>query len=108
MPATPQDAATIWNRAVNHGQALTQRGDVALAALLVFHGEAMNGGVLSALDYRIAPEVDAAIRGYMYFGLDDVAAVIETGRVEVAAADDADENDEVLEQLEQRLDALYH
>jgi hypothetical protein len=40
------EADLIWNRACQGDAATLSPGDRALEALLAFHGQAMNGGVL--------------------------------------------------------------
>src|SRR5215216_5005628 len=73
----PTDADRVWNRAClgeMDGSAL--RGDRALSALLVFHGFAMNGGILHPFDCMQPRQLAAAKSGYRFFGLHDVAELI--------------------------------
>jgi hypothetical protein len=48
-------------------------GDRALAALPLFHGLAMNGGIPHAVECLQPDEQEAARRGYQFFGFDDAA-----------------------------------
>jgi hypothetical protein len=50
---------------------------MALAALLRAHGAVMNGGVDHALEVLSSVELSAAAAGYRYFGLSNVAALME-------------------------------
>jgi hypothetical protein len=52
------------------------RGDRALAALLLFHGLAMNGGLLHPFECLQPRELAAARSGYRFFGFRDVAELI--------------------------------
>ena len=53
-------------------------GDIALAALLSVHNLAMNGGLLHSVENHSQDQIERAIAGYRYFGLDDAAAVVES------------------------------
>jgi len=81
----------IWNRAcLEHGGEAPREGDRALAALLLAHGLAMNGGVLHALGCLSNQERTDAIAGYRYFGLVTAADVFaksyrQTGKAEEAS-----------------------
>jgi hypothetical protein len=77
MPATPD---LVWNRACNGGGEGRRPGDAALAALLRFHGAAMNGGVLHAVESLDADELSAAEDGYGYFGFEDLVKLIAKAR----------------------------
>jgi hypothetical protein len=71
------DADLVWNRACfGKLDACAFRGDRALTALLLFHGLAMNGGVLHAVECLQPRELAAAKSGYRYFGFHDVAELI--------------------------------
>ena len=95
----------IWNRAaMEGGGANPGPGDAALAALLRLHNEAMSSGLLHAVtEARTASQVDAALAGYRYFGLDDVASVVVSVRTEAANAAEDD-----LNHLEGEADSRYH
>jgi hypothetical protein len=73
------DLWRIWNRACMESPrgSLTQPGDRALADMMLFHGLAMNGGVLHALEVLSVDERRAALRGFRYFGLEATAVAIE-------------------------------
>ena len=75
-------------------------GDIALATLLVFHGPAMNGGVLHAVECLSAEKLAAACAGFRYFGIPLVAALLEEAHR--AIADNRD-----LEGLEQDYNERY-
>ena len=71
------DADRVWNRAASQGGGeFARAGDEALTALLRFHGLAMNGGVHHALEVLDDADLEAAIRGYEYFGMAKVAAFL--------------------------------
>ena len=57
------EADQIWNRACNPFALLDEAGDRALRAVLFVHGQVMNGGVGSAVEYRSPDEIEAAIAG---------------------------------------------
>ena len=86
------DADELWNRACEGGGDSPRAGDRALAALLLFHSPAMNGGVLHAVECLSPDQLVAALDGYRHFGFESVAVLI--GEAEKAI------------QLEQDLDTL--
>jgi hypothetical protein len=76
QPVSPTTA--IWNRAaLELGGSSPAVGDLALGALLLVHGAIMNGGVNHAFDCLDSTGIGAAIDGFRYFGLHDVAALLE-------------------------------
>ena len=81
-------------------------GDRALAALLRFHGVAMNGGVLHAVEIRSAEEIQRAIEGYRYLALGDAAGVIEWVQGEAASLD-LESGDDAVGRLEVEADDRY-
>jgi hypothetical protein len=90
----------IWNRAVlNSGGPTPRPGDVALAALMRFHGLAMNGGVEHALEVLSHRELDAAIAGFEHFDMAEVASVL-------AALRSSTSNEKELDMLQERYGAL--
>ena len=90
----------IWNRACV-GEAVEPRsGDVALAALLLFHGPAMNGGVLHAIECIGPARLAEACDGFRYFGFSSVASDLEDASS--ALARNAD-----LDALEKQFDERY-
>ncbi|WP_127549898.1 hypothetical protein [Actinoplanes sp. OR16] len=72
---TPSEADLVWNRAA------AQRGDGAgdrhLSALLLAHGAVMNGGPGHAASSLGSAELDAAVAGFRYFGLKELASVVQ-------------------------------
>lgn len=84
----------IWNRAcLESGGQSPAAGDQALASLLLAHNLAMNGGVVHALECLTQPEVAAAVSGFNYFGLAEVARIFQE------LPDDTEETEERLNQL---------
>jgi len=79
------DAERVWNRACPGEETPGLRdGDLALAAMLLVDGYIQNGGVTHAFD--LPPnELAAGIRGYEYFGLHELVAVIKPHRGEEEA-----------------------
>ena len=70
-------ADRVWNRAaLESGGESPGPGDRALASLLLAHGLAMNGGIHHVLDVLSEPEQAAAVDGFQYFGLTEVAAFL--------------------------------
>ena len=88
------DAEMVWNRGCDKGGAGV--GDVALFAAIAFHSVAMNGGVLHALTFRSATEVDAAINGYRYFELEGAANTLELGSQVLAFEGESEELETLL------------
>jgi hypothetical protein len=72
----------IWNRACTLDVARLMAGDRALAALILFHGLIMNGGVLHALECMESEpqKFEAAMSGYRVFGFDHVADFLTVAR----------------------------
>lgn len=93
-------ADKIWNRACYGGGETPKTGDKALAALLLFHGPAMNGGVLHAVECLSKEKLEKAKDGYIYFGFGVIADLISSGQ-------DAIENNFDLEKLETRMNKKY-
>ena len=85
-------ADEVWNRACEGGGVSPRAGDRALAALLLFHGPAMNGGVLHAVECLSPDQLTAVLAGYIHFGFESVAALIGEAKKAI--------------QLEQNLDTL--
>lgn len=69
----------IWNHACQGGGESPLPGDTALAGLLLFHGPAMNGGVLHAIECLSPEQLVSAQEGYKYFGYGGVADLIGAG-----------------------------
>src|SRR5437879_3934284 len=93
----------IWNRACAGDAAALLVGDRALAALLLVHSLAMNGGVLHAVECVAPHELDDAKSGYRFFGFDDVVIVLTDAK---ALAESRGEFDSLEAQLERRYSAL--
>jgi hypothetical protein len=90
----------IWNRAVlDAGGSTPGPGDTALAGLMLFHGLAMNGGIEHAFEILSPAEFDAAIAGFRYFDLAEIASLL-------AATRSARHNESQLDELQKRYDAL--
>lgn len=94
----------IWNRAADGGG--DGDGDLALAAVLTFHGMVMNGGLLNALETADPEELAEAKDGYRWLGLEDVADLIV--RVEAEAAAIVPGDDEAVDDLEVQADDDYY
>ena len=96
---TDQDALrAVWNRACD--SAGTGVGDRHLSALLLVDGMVQNGGPNHAADSCEPAELAAAAAAARYFGLEDVARLVE--ELPAAAGDHADED------AEDRLSEAYH
>ena len=54
-----------------------REGDRAIADLLIFDGLAANGGLGHACSVLDQDELRAAIQGFRFFGIDDIAAFLE-------------------------------
>lgn len=103
-------ADRVWNRAaLDNGGPHPREGDVALADLLLLHGEAMNNGLLHAVtDALTEDELDRALAGYRYFGLDDLAALVASVRTDAlhAGEDDPGLGDRLEEEADRRYAAV--
>ena len=88
----------IWQRACGSGPAAPGTGDVALMAMLTFHGLVMNMGTLHAIECLNDEQVAASRAGYRYFGLKNIAGVIGAGQHAIAQGLDRDELDTMLEE----------
>ena len=71
------DADEIWNRACDPFLPFTHPGDAALAAVLLCHGMAMNGGLLHAVQGLEPDQRERAAAGFRLLGLDAAAAAVE-------------------------------
>jgi len=97
------NADLIWNRACTGDLNGALDGDTALAMLLEFHGYAMNGGVLDAVECLGDERVAAAKEGYKFFGFVDVAHLISEAEAIAASAADLDLHEAVFDQRYHRL-----
>ena len=84
------DADEVWNRACEGGGDSPRAGDRALAALLLFHGPAMNGGVLHAVECLSPDQLMAALAGYRHFGFESVAVLIGEAKKAIQLEQDLD------------------
>jgi hypothetical protein len=106
-------ADAIWNRAVDLDSPDDARrpGDAALVTVLTFHGLAVNGGLLNAVELHAHDEIypnDAVVEAYRFLGLEDAAAAIDNAVLEqhdLVTAGDADDDD--VADAEERIDATY-
>jgi len=96
---TLTNADQIWNRACQGGGTCPKAGDVALAAVLLFHGAAMNGGVLHAVQCLSPLQLQAARMGYAFYGFSEIDELLERAQ----CLQDSQE----LESLEQELNQGY-
>jgi len=88
----------IWQRACGNGPASPGTGDIALMAMLTFHGLVMNMGALHAIECLNAEQVAASRAGYRYFGFGNIAGVIGAGQHAIAQGLDESELEETLEE----------
>ena len=84
------DADEIWNRACDPFLPFTHPGDAALAAVLLCHGMAMNGGLLHAVQGLEPDQRERAADGFRLLGLDDAAAAVEAVARQAARLTDGD------------------
>lgn len=94
-------SSMVWNRACYGGGEVPRQGDKRLAALLHFHGAAMNGGVLHATQFCSKSELREARLGYEYFRLHEAVALI-------AKAESLLKEPEPPGDFEQALDSEYY
>ena len=81
----------IWNRACYGGGVSPRVGDKALAALLLFHGPAMNGGVLHAVECLSKEQLTEAKDGYTFYGFEVIADLISHAQDAIEKNLDLDE-----------------
>ena len=87
----------IWQRACGSGPAAPGAGDIALMAMLTFHGLVMNMGALHAIKCLTEEQVAASRAAYRFFGFGNIAGVIGAGQHAIAQGLDPDELDTMLE-----------
>ena len=98
----------VWNRAaLESGGASPREGDRALAALLLAHGMIMNGGVVHALESLSSAEVEAAIAGYRFYSLLDVARLLAAAAEDLDGDEAADHADAKYAEAVRDDDALF-
>ena len=93
-------ADLIWNRGCNGEITDPLAGDMALAAMLLAHNLAMNGGVLHAVGYLEPEDLADAESGYRYFGLAAAADLLREAKTISETVED-------LDLLEAELDRRY-
>ena len=71
------EAQQVWNRACLDAATSNLLGDVALAALIRFHGIVMNGGVLHAMEVLSPAEIAAAEAGFRFFDFAELPDLIQ-------------------------------
>ena len=103
--ADPRGADEIWNRACDPFAPFTHPGDAALAAVLLCHGMAMNGGLLHAVEGLEPGQRASAVAGFRALGLAEAADALEDTVRRAAELDHADAD--AAEQLEQEADERY-
>ena len=103
--SVPDHADEVWNRACDPYGPFTHPGDVALAAVLLCHGMAMNGGLLHAVEGLEPDQLERALAGYRYLDLDAAAAAVEDIARQAAALDRDDR--EAAEELELEANRRY-
>jgi hypothetical protein len=86
-------AGKIWDRACFGGGEAPRSGDKALTALLLFHGLAMNGGVIHALECLALEQISAAKYGYRYFGFEVISELINAAQEVIENKLDRDMHD---------------
>jgi len=72
---------------MDSGGVTPRAGDIALADLLRFHGRAMNGGMDHAVETLGHTQLAASARGYLYFGLVELAGLLQRSAIEPDAID---------------------
>ncbi|WP_346620382.1 hypothetical protein [Blastococcus montanus] len=100
-----EDADEIWTRACDPSVPVGHPGDAALAAVLLCHGMAMNGGLLSAVEGLEPDQRARAVAGFRLLGLDAAAQAVED--VARATADLPEGDLEAAEGLEAEADRRY-
>jgi hypothetical protein len=99
-------ADLIWNRAaLEKGGTSPGAGDRALADVLAFHGLAMSGGVLDAIERTSAADVARIGSAFRWFGQEAVDNLLASVRrdIQAGALDELDR----AEALELTADADY-
>ena len=99
------DADEVWNRACDPDAPFTHPGDAALAAVLLCHGTAMNGGLLHACETLDPEQRERAVAGYRLLGLDAAADAVEDVTRQAAALDGDDPA--AVERLEEQANRRY-
>ncbi len=92
------EADLIWNRtaALGNSGGSPRAGDTALATALAFHGLAMSGGVLDAVE-RTSAAINQAEAAFRWLGLESIAALLASIQQDVTAGTLEDDQAEALE-----------
>lgn len=103
----PEDV--IWNRACDwYASPFDARpGDLALRDMIYFHGLAMNGGALHALETVGKNGTRAALTAYRFFGL-HAAATAVAWLLEAVERAEGLSDDDAFESIEEQADARYY
>ncbi len=80
-------------------------GDGALRDVLRLHGMAMNGGLLHAVEGLEPEELDGAVTGFRWLGLEDLADAVTAYAADAADAEGMP--DDAVDALEERGNDLY-
>jgi len=100
-------ADRIWNRAAGQaGDGDLGPGDRALAALLLAHGLACNGGVIHCIEGLSPDQIREAGRGFQFFEMVEVADFLAEAQASVTPEDARTGN--YPEELESELDDRYY
>ena len=101
-------ADEIWNRALDMDGAdrAARVGDRALRDTLLLHGMAMNGGLLHAVEGLEPEELDGAVSGLRWLGLEDLADAVTAYAADAADAEGM--SDDEVGALEDRGNDLYY
>lgn len=83
----------IWNRAALGGGNSPGRGDSALAALLLFHSLALNGGVHHAVESLSPAELADAANGFAFFGFEEMSGWLASAASDPLLKEWTDENE---------------
>lgn len=101
-------ADEIWHRALDMDGADPDArvGDRALRDVLLMHGMAMNGGLLHAVEGLEPEELDGAVTGLHWLGLEDLADAVTAYAADAADAEGM--SDDEVGALEERGNDLYY
>ena len=85
--ALPEDADEVRDRACDPFAPISRPGDDALAAVLLCHGMAMNGGLLHAVEGLEPDQLERAVAGHRFLGPAAAPAAVEEVARQAAALD---------------------
>ncbi|MGY1713135.1 hypothetical protein ACI78R_01635 [Geodermatophilus sp. SYSU D01106] len=100
-------ADLVWDRACDPDTPAPLPGDAALAAVLLCHGMAMNGGLLHAVEGLEPGQRAAAVAGFRLLGLEAAADAVEdvARQAAVLREDDLDAAERLEVEAGRRYDA---